>query len=64
MKVKLLVGRAGADFSNSPGEVIDVDAAEGQRLCESGQAEAVAASTRGKKGTKERAVRAPKKETR
>ena len=41
MKVKLLVGRAGADFSNSPGEVIDVDAAEGQRLCESGQAEAV-----------------------
>lgn len=62
MKVKLLVGRAGADFSQAPGDVIDVPDDEGKRLCDSGQAESVAA--RGTKGTKERAVKPSKKETR
>ena len=38
MKIKLLVGRAGRDFSQSPGEVVDVVAAEAQRMIEAGQA--------------------------
>lgn len=59
MKVKLLVSRAGADFSNGPGEVVDVDASEGKALVESGQAEAVGekpskrAHTRKSKASKE-----------
>lgn len=41
MKVKLLVGRAGADFSQSPGEIVDLPTDEAQRYVESGQAELV-----------------------
>jgi hypothetical protein len=38
MKIKLLVGRAGADFAQSPGEVVEVSDAEGKRMIEAGQA--------------------------
>lgn len=48
MKVKLIVGRAGADFSQSPGEVVEVDAAEGKRMIDAGQA---LPETAGKKET-------------
>lgn len=42
MKVKLLVGRAGASGdSNVAGDVIDVDSAEGERLIASGAAERI-----------------------
>jgi F0F1-type ATP synthase membrane subunit b/b' len=39
MKVRLLVARAGADFSQNRGDVIEVSAAEGERMIEAGQAE-------------------------
>ncbi len=42
MKVKLLVSRAGIDFAQNVGEVIEVSKDEAQRLLDSGQAEAVA----------------------
>lgn len=38
MKVKLLVGRASAEESHAPGDVIEVDEAEGARMVEAGQA--------------------------
>ena len=38
MKVKLLTGRAGANFSNAPGDVIDVSKDEGQRMIDAGVA--------------------------
>jgi hypothetical protein len=38
MKVKLLVGRASADFSQNAGDVVDVDINEGARMIEAGQA--------------------------
>lgn len=41
MKVRLLQGRAGVDFSQIPGEEIDVDQAEAIRMIERGQAEPV-----------------------
>jgi hypothetical protein len=41
VKVRLLVNRAGINFSQSTGEVVDVSDAEAQRLIASGQAEAV-----------------------
>lgn len=41
MQVKLLVSRAGANFSQSPGEIIDVGEAEGGRMIAAGQAEPV-----------------------
>ncbi len=39
MKVKLLCGRSGVDFSQNAGEVIDVDGDEGGRMVAAGQAE-------------------------
>lgn len=41
MKVKLLVSRAGVDFSQIAGEEITVSDEEGLRMIKSGQAEAV-----------------------
>jgi hypothetical protein len=41
VKVRLLVNRAGIDFTQSNGDVVDVSDAEAQRLIDSGQAEAV-----------------------
>mgnify|MGYP007131710123 FL=1 len=41
MKVRLLVNRAGVDFSQSIGQEIDVSDGEAQRLIAGGQAEAV-----------------------
>lgn len=38
MKVRLLVSRAGAGFSQSAGDEIDVDTAEAARMIEAGQA--------------------------
>jgi|DEB0MinimDraft_4_1074332.scaffolds.fasta_scaffold00561_6 hypothetical protein len=42
MKVKLLTGVAGPDFSYSPGETVDLDDDYAQRMIDSGQAEAAA----------------------
>ena len=55
MKVKLLVSRAGVLFSQTAGEFIEVDEAEGMRLIKSGQAEPVTA--------KETATKQPAKRT-
>ena len=44
MKVKLIVPRAGVGFSQNVGDIIDVEAKEGARLIEAGQASAVRAS--------------------
>ena len=43
MKVKLLVGMAGIDFSHNAGDTIDCNEAEGKRFIEAGIAEPVAA---------------------
>jgi hypothetical protein len=50
MKVKLLVSRAGVGFSQNVGDVIEVDADEGERLLDRGMAEA--AGTRKGAGSK------------
>lgn len=44
MKVKLLTARATATGSENRGDVLDVDADEGQRMIEAGQAELVRAA--------------------
>jgi hypothetical protein len=41
MKVKLLISRAGPDFSQTAGEVIEVDQAEALRMIAAGQADAL-----------------------
>lgn len=41
MKVKLLVARCGVDFSQSPGDIVDVSSDEAARMIEAGQAEAM-----------------------
>jgi len=41
VKVKLLTSRAGNNFAQSMGDVIDVPAAEGKRMIDAGQAQAV-----------------------
>lgn len=46
MRVKLLVSRAGVDFSQQPGDVIELSAEEAHRMIESEQAEPVGGSTR------------------
>lgn len=38
MKIRLLVSRAGATFSQNAGDTIEVDEAEGLRMIEAGQA--------------------------
>lgn len=55
MKVKLLVGRAGINFSQSPGDIIDVTDKEAKAMIAAGQAQSVS--------TKKKAAKtAPKKE--
>lgn len=44
MKVKLLVSRAGINFSQIPGDVVEVGDGEGVRMIEAGQAVPVAES--------------------
>lgn len=56
MKVRLLQDRAGPTVSQSAGDVIDVDPAEGVRMIERGQAALIRAEE------PERAVRKPKRE--
>jgi len=60
MKLKLLVGRAGPGFSQSPGEVVDVPDQEAKRMIEAGQAVVEAApkkETATKKSQPEKAVK-------
>lgn len=60
MNVKLLISRAGANFSNSAGEIVTVDAAEAMRMIEAGQAEPVAdvkKETAVKKSTAQKAAK-------
>lgn len=38
MRVRLLISRAGKDFVQQRGDVIDVEPAEGKRLVDAGQA--------------------------
>jgi hypothetical protein len=56
MKIKLLIGRAGIDFSNNPGDIIDVPDSEAAAMIEAGQAEAVS------KSPKKRAAKAAPKD--
>lgn len=60
MQVKLLQARAGVDFSQSRGDVIDVSEAEGERMIAAGQAERVGAPA----AKAERAVSKAKPEVR
>jgi hypothetical protein len=59
MKVKLLTSRAGVDFTQNVGDIIEVGASEGQMLLDSGQAEVVREEKieRAVKVTKEKAVK-------
>jgi hypothetical protein len=62
MKVELLVSRAGTNFSQSVGDIIEVSDAEGKRLLESNQAKAAGGKSPGRLPVVESAVRkAPKK---
>ncbi len=62
MKVELLVSRAGTNFTQSVGEVIEVSDDEGKRLLDSNQAKAVGGKPPGRKPVVESAARkAPKK---
>jgi hypothetical protein len=56
MKIKLLIGRAGIDFSNNPGDIIDVPDSEAAALIQAKQAEAVS------KAPKKRAAKAAPKD--
>jgi predicted NAD/FAD-dependent oxidoreductase len=57
MKIRLLVARSGAGFSQARGEEIDVSQAEAMRMIAAGQAEEVGADPRAAKV--ERAVARP-----
>jgi hypothetical protein len=58
MKVKLLCSRAGRDFSNSAGEVVDVEEKEALAMIKAGQAESVSKVERAtKKAKSETAVK-------
>lgn len=46
MKVKLLISRAGVDFSQNRGDTIEVDEAEGVRMIAAGQCEAISKTER------------------
>jgi len=62
MKVKLLVSRAGTDFTQSVGDIIEVSDDEGQRLLDSMQAEPAGGKSPGRRPVVEAAARkAPKK---
>ncbi len=62
MKVELLVSRAGTNFTQSVGEVIEVSDDEGKRLLDSNQAKAVGGKSPSRKPVVESAARkAPKK---
>lgn len=60
MKIKLLISRAGIDFTQNAGDEIEVGDAEAKRMIESGQAEPLR-QVRAEKATKkkptEKAVR-------
>ena len=58
MRVCLKVSRAGIDFSQQAGDIIDVSADEGKRLIESGQAE----KGKGKAGSPASAALSPSSE--
>lgn len=61
MKVKLLTSRAGIDFSQNFGEVVEVSDPEGKRMIEAGQAEPAVTSkkeTATKKAPAQTAVKA------
>jgi hypothetical protein len=45
MLIKLLVSRAGVSFSQSAGEIVEVDNAEALRMISAGQAEAAKKET-------------------
>ena len=62
MKVELLVSRAGTNFTQSVGEVIEVSDDEGKRLLDSSQAKAVGGKSPSRQPVVESAARkAPKK---
>jgi len=62
MKVELLVSRAGTNFTQSVGEVIEVSDDEGKRLLDSNQAKAVGGKPPSRRPVVESAARkAPKK---
>lgn len=56
MKIKLLCSRVGVGFSQNRGDEIEVDAEEGQRMIDAGQAELV------REAAVERAVKTTKAE--
>lgn len=62
MKVELLVSRAGTNFSQSVGDIIEVSDAEGKRLLDSNQAKTVRGKPSSRLPVVESAARkAPKK---
>ena len=48
MKVKMLVGRAGVDFSNAPGDIVDLPEKEAKAYILNGAAEPVKSTNREK----------------
>lgn len=64
MKVVLLVSRAGTNFSQSVGDIIEVSDGEGKRLIDSMQAKPLRGKTPKRRPAVETAARkAPKKRT-
>ncbi len=58
MRVRLLTGMAGIDFSHNAGDEIDCNDAEGNRFIEAGIAEAIAvAPTKIERATKKMKIR-------
>lgn len=58
MKVKLLISRAGSDFAQNAGDIVEVGEAEARRMVEAGQAEPVSVKeTATKKITARKAVK-------
>lgn len=62
MKVKLLVGMAGIDFSHNAGDEIDCNEAEGKRFIEAGIAEPVQAAPKVQRAVKKVSTRKAVKE--
>jgi hypothetical protein len=60
MQVRLLVSRAGANFSQSAGETVDLPEGEAVRMIEAGQAEPVRGETVERAVAKTRAEKAVK----
>jgi len=57
MKVKLLVGMAGIDFSHNAGDEIDCNEAEGKRFIEAGIAEPIEKASKVKRAVKKVSTR-------